>query len=72
MFRKQPHTGRDHSLDEVLDIAEHDTKPLDGVRLARLGLHGPDLNALHYRVAHDGAIGRENAPASAVSKKNNP
>jgi hypothetical protein len=50
-------------LDEVADIAQHDTEALYWIRVTRLWLHGLDLHALQDWVLHEAAAGFENAPA---------
>jgi hypothetical protein len=57
------HTGRDHCLDEVPDVAEHHTEALYWVRVTRLGLHGLDLYALQHGMFNEAAAGLEYAPA---------
>lgn len=57
------HTGSDHGLDEVANIAEHNTKALDRVRIACFRLHGLDLHALQHGMLDEAATRLEYAPA---------
>jgi hypothetical protein len=55
-------TGRNHGLNEVADVAQHDTEALHCIWLARLGLHRLDLYALQYRFLYYTAAGLEDGP----------
>lgn len=56
-------TGRDHGLNEILDVAQNHTEALHWIRITRFGLHGFDLHALQHRELYRAAAGAEDAPA---------
>lgn len=56
-------TRGDHGLNEVADIAQHNAEALDGIHIARLGLHGLDLHALQHRIVNGTATRLEYASA---------
>jgi hypothetical protein len=58
-------TCSQHGLNEIADIAEDNPEALH-TRIAILGLHPFDLNALHHRVLYDAAIWLENAPTTKL------
>ena len=59
-------TDREHSLDEVADVAEDDAEALHVVCVARLGVHGLDLDALQDGMLDEAAIFVEYAADGAL------
>lgn len=60
-------TRRDHSLNEISNIAQDDTEALLATPLASFGVHRLDLHALQHWLLDNAAIRLEDAPATNLA-----